>query len=550
MSSVDSPSAPPARFTLHHRLGMGGMGEVHLATMERNGRVELVALKRMRADYLNHPEHLQQFEREASICSALAHETVVAMRAYGQDAQGPYLALEYVHGRSASALLGAFLKVNKHLGMDACLSIAHDVARGLHYAHSVSSEELGQRGLVHRDVSLDNVLVSYEGIAKLADFGIAKLQGMTSVTRTGTVKGKYGYMAPELFEGHPADTLTDVFAFAASLFRLVCGVAAFSGRSDAELMRAVLTAQAPRAASLRPEMPSAVDEWIHRALSKERSERPRDLSQIIELLGSMLGRGRTAVCEAMSEAFPEGSDEGRTQQTRAVRRHTQSRQVLQTGRSRWSWRVGVGAGGVAGVVLLGALAWRAAQGPEILDPQRAVPQAQVAPPPAPALGEASSSRPIAGAPAPAALPGAAGAEGRGPMEGVKTVQPGEATPPGEQVPAAERKGGQAQGPKPPPKKPGRQGGRTLPPKVSGAVGSGASLSARLGTLRIKVKPWAEVYIDGESRGETPLPPIQLQAGSHSLLLVNEPLGVRQSMPVQIEAGRENEVRVVLKNEPQ
>jgi eukaryotic-like serine/threonine-protein kinase len=231
-------SAPS--FQVIRELGSGGMGRVFLArtTDERGER--WVALKRIRSDLGRTAEFKAQFEREGTICSLLNHESVVSQVAWGEDDDGPYLALEYVPGETASRLLSALERMNRRLDVGAALSIARDVAEGLAYAHAFRNEALGVTGVLHRDVSPDNVLVSTDGRAKLTDFGVAKLVGATTLTREQTLKGKLTHMAPELFDGHPADALCDVFSAGVLLYQLLAGVPPFSGRNEGELLRAVL----------------------------------------------------------------------------------------------------------------------------------------------------------------------------------------------------------------------------------------------------------------------------------------------------------------------
>ncbi len=292
MAATALMSHPSPTFTVHSRLGRGGMGEVFHATMSRDGRDEPVALKRMRVEVAETPEGLKQFEREARICALLEHENVVGLRAFGKDAQGPYLALEYVDGVSASQLLAA----SDALPAAVVWQIALDLTRGLDAAHRPGRE------VIHRDLSPDNVLVAFSGVTKVGDFGIAKLAGGTSFTTTGAVKGKYGYLAPELFDGGEADVFSDRFALAATLYKLWCGVGAFKGRTEAELLRAVLSSEPAKLSSLRGGVPEGIEAWIHAALSKEREKRP-PLASLLTALEAVAG-GRAAVAAFLEQCFP------------------------------------------------------------------------------------------------------------------------------------------------------------------------------------------------------------------------------------------------------
>ena len=351
-------------FELRLKLGAGGMGQVHLAMMNLVGSSELVALKRLHSEMADRPEHLAQFEAEARITSLLRHPHIVALRRYGIDDDGPFLALEFVEGRSAKDLQAEGGRRMLALPLKVALSIARDAALGLSFAHSFREDSLGVDHIVHGDISPDNILVSYEGVAKVSDFGIARIVGATTLTGTDTTRGKFGYMAPELFEGQKGDTRTDVFAFGATFFRLLTGTAAFPGKTEAELLRAVLNSEPVRPSSLI-DLPKAIDDWITRALAKDASERPANLEQLLRLLKVELENepeeGRLAVSQWILTCFPVDEDEWRTQVVRAVKLEPQT--VLKSEKIRFverrTWPVFLAAALGAAVGSLGYLAWGA-----------------------------------------------------------------------------------------------------------------------------------------------------------------------------------------------
>ena len=477
------------RFELRLKLGSGGMGEVWLARMTLEGASELVALKRIRAEMSDHPEHLKQFEREARITSLLRHPHIVALRRYGVDAEGPFLALEFVEGRSAKELEEQAHRRGLVLPVKVALSLARDAARGLSFAHSFRDETVNVDHIVHRDVSPDNLLVGYEGLAKVTDFGIAKVVGGTTLTGTDTARGKYGFMAPELFDGQEADTRSDVFAFGATLFRLLTGTSAFPGKTEAELLRAVLHSVPVRATSL-VELPPAIDAWIDRALAKDPRDRPANLEQLLALLEAELaaepGEGRTAVAELMRQCFPTGEDQRRTLVMQAIEAgplptHTARRKVAT--RRRWpiliaaALGVGVGSGGY----LVSGIGGKRPKAPERRTP------------PVVELDAGASEEP------PTAFD-AGGLE-------AETVDAG--TVDAGMRPAVVREG--------------------------------------KGTLFVKASPWAKVTVDGASRGGTPLK-LVLPVGEHVVLLEYEGGKVRRHV-VRIERGRELELKGFLARPP-
>lgn len=348
----------PEEFEICRPLGSGGMADVYLAR-RLSGERELVALKRIRTAFEKHEHRLAEFEREARIGSLLRHEHVVGLRSFGEDALGPYLALEYVHGRSAAALLRALNAAGNRLPLDALARLLLDVTLGLQYAHALADEQGRPNPVIHRDVTPDNILVSYDGVAKLADFGIAKLSEATSITRTGHTKGKLAFMAPELFEGEDANEASDFFALAATAYKLACGVAAFRGKTDAEVVRAVLSARPPRAGLLREDLPRELGHWLDGSLEQDRRRRPQGGTGLREILESLCpdeAAARASLARCLREALPEELQVEEPWRRPASLRQT--REVQRPGHGRGLRRAALAAG-VSVTFLLGAVGVRA-----------------------------------------------------------------------------------------------------------------------------------------------------------------------------------------------
>lgn len=534
------------RFKVLARLGAGGMGDVHLATMTRGPEQRLVALKRLHPHLLVQPGMVQTFEREARISALLSHPHIAAVHAFGSDAAGPYLALEYVEGRSASALLSVPAHVGPTIQRTAALRILCDVASALAHAHAFADEETGVHGVVHRDISLDNVLVSYTGVAKLADFGIATLVGGTRVTQTGVLKGKFGFIAPELFEGQPADPRSDVFALAAAAFQLLTGMKPFPGNTEAEILRAVLSTEPPALSALRPDLPTDVCTWVERGLQKVPAERlpARALRDAIEeALSEFPEQGRDAVAELMDQSFPVENDARRASTSRLLIRHT--RTVESAKARRQFFLIGAGAlGAIAAAIVLFVSLPREPH-PEPLrepvvmmtdgvptqpgvDAQRDIP-----------IEDTSAAPPMGAQVAQAAQTAAAVEVASGP-----SPRP-EGSPQISAAATASQQGGEA----------ARDSGarvvsaegraRRAPVRAAKAERRTATAPVRTGTLRLRIQPWARVHVDGDFKGVTPMGPIELPAGTHTLLLTNDELRVRRTMKVTIRANREKLVKLAL-----
>ncbi len=467
------------------------MGDVHLARMRAGTSDVMVALKRMRPELVENAELVRQFEREARICTLLRHDNIVALRAYGTDQGGPYLALEYVEGHSAGDLLKATAGTARPLPVVVALSIVRDAALGLRYAHELSDPGEGiEHGVIHRDISPDNILVSSSGMAKLADFGIAKVIGGTHHTRTGTVKGKFGYMAPELFEGKDATVASDLFALGATLYHLVCGVPPFQGRTEAELLRAVLHASPPRPRTLRPEVAPAIEAWMLSSLSKDAAGRTRlaTLLESIDLLVPEASLARAEVAGCLDEALPGGRRLLPLSAALPQRAGTRL-----TAKPQREILLGFAVTSAVLLALLVALLW-------VRNPPPSVPHAAAVPAPTSAR---AAPRPDEFVPKPGPAPTAA-------------ASPDAPTPSAPRQPVVA-------GPRPEHARPRRQAT----------------------TLWIKVDPWARVFLDGELLGVTPMAPIRVAPGAHSVILVNEELKERRTLSVKAEANQETELKVSL-----
>jgi eukaryotic-like serine/threonine-protein kinase len=285
-------------YTVLRRLGNGGMADVFLAQdTSRGGR--LVALKRIR---VSTPEMLLHFTREARAGVLLSHPHVVRVEDAGLDEQGPFLALEFVDGVSASDLLSFFAQQRSALPLELWCVLARDVAAGLHYAHSAPLRG-GARGVLHRDISPDNVLVSLEGVAKLSDFGLAYMAEDTRVTSTGSVKGKVAYLAPELFESAAPSIASDVYALGVLLFRMASGLMPFRGNNEGELILNILHGERPALSALRPDLPGPLAQWVHHAMDRQAGERP-GLDRLLTLLppDRQEDASRLALAKAVREA--------------------------------------------------------------------------------------------------------------------------------------------------------------------------------------------------------------------------------------------------------
>jgi serine/threonine protein kinase len=253
-------------------LGAGGMGEVYRAQDTRLDRT--VAIKVLPPHLSDNTEFRQRFEREARAVSSLTHPHVCTLYDVGHQDGIDYLVMEFIEGES----LADRLKKGP-LTIERALQCACEIAEALDKAH--------RAGVVHRDLKPANIMVTKSG-AKLLDFGLAKFHGsqaapatdLTSlpterheITSEGTILGTFQYMAPEQLEGREADPRTDIFAFGTVVYEMTTGRKAFTGRSQASLISAIMTQEPPPMMSLKPMAPPALDRVVRTCLAKDPDER-------------------------------------------------------------------------------------------------------------------------------------------------------------------------------------------------------------------------------------------------------------------------------------
>ncbi|MAT25282.1 MAG: hypothetical protein CMN29_10030 [Sandaracinus sp.] len=281
------------------RLGRGGMAEVFEAVATgADGFERRVALKRVLPDKAADARFRAMFFDEARLASRLHHANVVAVLDYGLEGERPFQVLELVDG----ADLGALLDERGPLPLGLALHVGREVALALDHAHRAKGADGAPLGLVHRDVSPSNVLVSREGEVKLTDFGIAFAHGRRTETAAGTVKGKAAYMSPEQLMGAPLDGRSDLFALACLVHAAATGASPLAG----EDRMARLLAGAPL--PLDPSLPEDVRALLGRGLRLARSERFGDAAELAEALAGatrrhLEGDGRLAL-RALFDAPP------------------------------------------------------------------------------------------------------------------------------------------------------------------------------------------------------------------------------------------------------
>jgi len=287
-----SPKATKVAFgsyVLHDRIGAGGMAEIFLATKGAlNGRGhgverELV-IKRILPSLTGDDQFTKMFVEEARLCVNLKHPNIVEVYDLGSVNDQYFIAMEYVHGRDLLKTLAACAKKRVAFPTDLALFIVMEVLKALDYAHNLRGPDGDALGIIHRDVSPSNVLLSFEGKVKLGDFGIAKASTRER-TATGILKGKFGYMAPEQVMARQIDHRADVFAVGILLYELLTGHRLFAGRNDLAVLERVRDAVIdPPPRFYRPDLSRELENIVLRSLSREADDRFQSTSELHDAL--------------------------------------------------------------------------------------------------------------------------------------------------------------------------------------------------------------------------------------------------------------------------
>jgi len=273
------------RFELLRLLAAGGMGEVYLARQRSSveGFAALVAIKVLLRNLSSNQNFVHMFLEEARIVGRLHHKNIVQIRDVAQHEAQYYMAMEYIPGQNLRELLGDVSIPDKSLfGPRLGAEIFVDLADALAAAHA--------EGLVHRDISPNNVMIGDEGVAKLIDFGVARALTSASLTSPGTLKGKFGYMAPEYVRGEGYDHRVDIFSFGVVMWETFARRRLFRGTTAAEQLHQLLNAEVPRLDSVVPGFPNELATIVEAALERDPLRRISSAAILAESLGDLVQR--------------------------------------------------------------------------------------------------------------------------------------------------------------------------------------------------------------------------------------------------------------------
>jgi eukaryotic-like serine/threonine-protein kinase len=285
-------------YEILERLGVGGMAEVMLARQTGpQGFKRLVALKRILPVFVGDPMFVNMFLREARLAANISHANVVQIYDLRQAGSDFYIVMEYVPGWNLDVVLAAARRAEKPMPIQLACRIASDIAAGLHAAHMATSDSNQLLGVVHRDVSPQNVLVSKTGAVKLTDFGIAKVTDPGRDATPDPRRGKLPYMAPERFEGIDSDPRSDIYSTGLVLVVLLTQYHPYLGATERDTWENAVRANVAPPSTLRPDIPEELDAIAARALARDRTRRyqsAEDLHIALEQFLVRYGKPATA----------------------------------------------------------------------------------------------------------------------------------------------------------------------------------------------------------------------------------------------------------------
>ena len=286
------------RYTITERLDHGGMAEVFRGVAESmEGFKKSVAIKRILPNLTKNQKFVSMFLDEARLSLFLQHANIVQVFDISRTPDNAYfLVMEYVDGCNLKALIERQKQKNKRIEVAHTIYMMMECCKALQYAHSLEHPETGEPlGIVHRDISPPNILLSKNGEIKLVDFGLAKANSQIESTDPGVVKGKFSYLSPEAASGLDVDSRADVFAVGIILWELFTGRRLFYGDTDYQTVELVRQARVPSIAALNPEIEPELEQVVRKALARDPDERYQSAADLGDALAQYLFSRRMKV---------------------------------------------------------------------------------------------------------------------------------------------------------------------------------------------------------------------------------------------------------------
>lgn len=280
------------KYILLEKIATGGMAEVYLGKNQgANGIAKFLAIKRILPQFSENTEFIDMFKDEAKIAVNLSHSNIVSIYEFGVEKDQFFLVMDYVEGRNLRQILNKMKKSNVTFSIEQVLYIIKEVAAGLDHAHRCLDGTTGKPlNIIHRDMSPQNIMISFESEVKIVDFGIAKAETQLETTRAGTLKGKFGYMSPEQAEGQQVDLRTDIFSLGIVLWELLANDRLFVANNEINTLRKIRDCQVPSLRKINPNIPPELERIVSKSLAKDRNLRYQTAAAFHRELSRFLNR--------------------------------------------------------------------------------------------------------------------------------------------------------------------------------------------------------------------------------------------------------------------
>ena len=275
-----------SRYRITERVASGGMAEVFRGVAESlHGFKKNIAIKRILPALTQNKKFVAMFLDEARLSLSLQHANIVQVFDIGHSEDTYFIVMEYVDGVDLKAMIDWRRRIGKKLPIAASLYIVNEICKGLAYAHELVNPETGRPlGIVHRDISPPNVLISKQGEVKVVDFGLAKATSQLETTEPGVVKGKMSYLSPEAARGDEVDSRADIFSVGILLYEMLTGKRLFYGETDYQTVELVRNAKVPPIKAQNPEVEQELEVTVRKALAKRKEDRYQTATDLQDAL--------------------------------------------------------------------------------------------------------------------------------------------------------------------------------------------------------------------------------------------------------------------------
>lgn len=264
------------RYIIVDPIAVGGMAEIYRARLaaSKEGPDRVIVIKKVIANLSQNSEFLQMFEEEIKITVGLTHPNIIQIYDYGKNDDQYFMAMEYVDGKNLRQFVKRLADMKSMFSIDMSCYIISQVCHALAYAHAFKDRMSGKSlGIVHRDISPQNVMISYDGAVKLFDFGIAKAKSANEATRAGVIKGKPSYLSPEQINGEELDGRCDIFALGIVLWELLTAKRLFVAETDMGVLRLIQSAKIEPPSTFNPAVPQSLDAIVLKGLTRDKNKR-------------------------------------------------------------------------------------------------------------------------------------------------------------------------------------------------------------------------------------------------------------------------------------